>query len=179
MNENERLIEQIVRSVIEKLVPSGYFGDDNQKSECSIPLGSMLSNITGCELISNEDLERLQNITSPIICNAIESFKVRDDTDGYATSELKCMRPELKPMVGFAITVSVDSTTPASLEKRKFSEKFDEILDLINISPKPVVVVYKDLGPQRNKSCITGDMVASGFQVLAQLVLLQMVVYVI
>ena len=72
-----------------------------------------------------KDLERLKTINSPTICNAIETFKVRDDTDGYATSELKCMIPGLKPMVGFAITVIVDSTTPASFEQPKFFEKYN------------------------------------------------------
>jgi 4-hydroxy-4-methyl-2-oxoglutarate aldolase len=153
MDIDEKLVEQIVREVVEKLVPPG----------CSISQASPLFNNAGCEVISAKDIERLQSINSPTICNAIESFKVRDDTDGYATSELKCMRPELKPMVGFTITVSVDSTTPASLEKRKFWEKFDEILNLINISPKPVIAVFKDIGPQRNKCCITGDMLASAF----------------
>ena len=115
------------------------------------------------KVISIKDIERLRSIDSPTISTAIESFKVRDDTDGYASSELKCLRPELKPMVGFAITVSVDSTTPASLEKRKVSENFDELLDLINTSSKPVVVIYKNVGAQRHKCCMFGDMVATGF----------------
>ena len=66
-------------------------------------------------------------------------------------------------MVGYAITVSVDSTTPASLEKRKFYEGFSEILDLIKDSSKPIVAVFKDIGPQRDKCCVTGDMLASSF----------------
>ena len=113
--------------------------------------------------ISSKDLERLKNIDSPTICNGIETFKVRDETDGYATSELKCMIPELKPMVGFAITVSVDSTTPASLEQPRFYEKYSEILDLIKDASRPVVVVFKDIGPQRYKCCITGDMLGTAF----------------
>jgi len=117
-------------------------------------------------VISPEDMETLKSISSPNICNAIESFKVRDDSDGYATSALKCMRPELKPMVGYAITVSVDSTSPGSLEKRKFFEKFAEIMDLINTSPKPAIVVFKDIGPQSQKCCVTGDMVSTCFSSL-------------
>lgn len=115
------------------------------------------------KIISAEEIEKLRSIDSPTISTAIESFKVRDDTDGYASSELKCLRPELKPMIGYAITVNVDSTTPASLEKRTVTEKFEEILDLIKNSPKPVVIVYKNVGPQRDKCCMVGDMVALGF----------------
>lgn len=163
MKENDKLIEQISKNVLEKLYPYSYLDNNDKRSECSVPKGSLMSSTTKCEVISNENIEKLKNISSPTVCNAIESFKVRDETDGYTTSELRCMRPELRPMVGYAITVTIDTTTPASLEKRKFSERFDEIIDLINVSPKPAIVVYKDLGPQRNKTCITGDMVATCF----------------
>ncbi len=163
MDIDEKKLEQIVRSVVEKVVFPSYSDLDSQGVGCSSPQTGKSIDKIECALISSKDIERLKNINSPTICNAIETFKVRDETDGYATSELKCMIPESKPMVGFAITVSVDSTTPASLEQRKFYEKYNEILDLIKNSSRPIVVVFKDVGPQRHKCCITGDMLGSAF----------------
>ena len=166
MKKDNELIEQITRSVLEELSSSGYPVNGSNEIGCSRPQAGQSYENFECEVISSEDMEKLQNITSPNICNAIESFKVRDETDGYSTSKLKCMRPELKPMVGYAITVSVDSTSPSSLEKRKFFEKFGEIMDLIKNSPKPSVVVFKDIGPQSQKCCVTGDMVSTCFSSL-------------
>ena len=112
--------------------------------------------------ISSEDIEKLGSFDSPTISNAIETFSVRDNTVGYASMELKCLTPESKPMVGYAVTATLDSTTPGPIKGGL--DKMRELFDLIKESHKPLVVVYKYVGSDRYRSCSLGDMVATTYQ---------------
>ena len=64
--------------------------------------------------LSAKQIDALHAIDTPTISNAVEAFDVRDPTAGYASLELRCMFPDLPPAVGFAITCTVDTTTPAA-----------------------------------------------------------------
>jgi len=112
--------------------------------------------------LSDQLIEALSRIDSPTVANAIEFFQVRDPTTGYASMELRCQYPALKPMVGYAVTCTVDSTTP--LPKGK-NVQFD-FFRAIEAAPKPAVVVLQDVGPQRLRSCHAGDVLSTIFQKL-------------
>ena len=110
--------------------------------------------------LSPKEIDTLARVDSPTVSNAVETFKVRDPTSGYASMELRCQFPSLKPMVGYALTVTADSTSP--LPKRENKEI--ELFEAVRVAPKPVVVVIKDVGPQRLRSCHAGDVLCSIFQ---------------
>ena len=110
--------------------------------------------------LSLKEIDTLAGIDSPTVSNAVETFKVRDPTSGYASVELRCQFPSLKPMVGYAMTVTADSTSPLPKGETKEIELFEAVRD----APRPVVVVIKDLGPQRLRSCHAGDVLCSIFQ---------------
>jgi regulator of RNase E activity RraA len=109
-----------------------------------------------------EIIEALRKVDSPTVSNAIEAFKVRDATAGYASMELRCHFPEQEPMVGYAVTCSADSTSPAPARPNRICE----LLDAIHAAPKPAVVVIQHVGPDRLRSCFVGDMLCSSFQKL-------------
>ena len=48
-------------------------------------------------------IDALKKITSPSVANAIETFKVRPRHHGNVSSEIRCLFPELGPMVGYAV----------------------------------------------------------------------------
>lgn len=110
----------------------------------------------------SELIEVLSKIDSPTVSNAIEFFQVRDPTSGYASMALRCQYPTLTPMVGYAVTCTVDSTTP--LPKGK-NMQFD-FFKAIEAAPKPAVVVLQDIGSQRLRSCHAGDVLSTIFQKL-------------
>ena len=110
--------------------------------------------------LSHAQLEALGQIDSPTVSNAIEAFKVRDPTCGYSSMDLRCLFPQLSPMVGYALTVTADSTSP--LPKRSSVEI--ELFRAVEAAPKPVVVVMKDIGPDPRRGCHAGDNLASIFQ---------------
>lgn len=107
-----------------------------------------------------ELIEALSKIDSPSVSNAIEFFEVRDPTTGFSSMELKCQFPDLDPMVGYAVTCTVDSTSPLP----KGANARYEFFEVIQAAPKPAIVVLQDIGPQRLRSCHAGDMLSTVFQ---------------
>ncbi|MAG36089.1 MAG: hypothetical protein CL878_07590 [Dehalococcoidia bacterium] len=105
--------------------------------------------------VSPQVIEALRGYDSPTIANAIEHFKVRDPTSGYATNELLCQTPEIAaPMVGYALTARADGTTPGDTRP----SRVDDFVELIEAAPKPVALVVQHVGPDRKRSCLIGDM---------------------
>lgn len=114
------------------------------------------------ESLSQHLLDQLRSFDSPTVSNAIEALEMRDRTQGYASMELCCQLPELKPMVGYAVTCTADSTSPGVPQRNNWNELFD----LIASRPKPAVVVIQTCGPDRLRSCFVGDMSAVAYQKL-------------
>ncbi len=110
--------------------------------------------------VSGQTMDALRGFDSPTVANAIEAFNVRDWTDGYASGELVCQYPDLPPMVGYAVTCTADSTTAGPKRKTNLHDVFDAIV----ASPKPVVVVIQNVGPDVERSCFLGDMVCAAAQ---------------
>ncbi len=103
-------------------------------------------------------LEELRSVDSPTVANAIEAFKVRDDTEGYLGMDISCLTPELGVMLGYAVTVTADSTTPGRARSRQGHVK---VYDALAASPKPAVLVVQDVGSKRTHACFMGDVIAT------------------
>ena len=115
------------------------------------------------ETLSPSLIEALREFDSATISNAIEHFEVRDPTTGYATSELVCQTPEIaKPMVGYAITCTLDTTTPGDLRPSGLGE----LVALIDAAPKPSVLVAQHLGHERKRCCLFGDIFCTSLEKL-------------
>ena len=106
--------------------------------------------------LTPEQLDALRRIDSPTIANAIETFKVRPRVAGYVGMDIKCIYPELPPMLGYAITCTVDSTT----EGRE-GIGFNELYKILQDAPKPAVIVMKDVGQDILHSCHAGEVMST------------------
>ena len=110
------------------------------------------------ETLSVDQIEALRAIDTPTICNAIEQFDVRGRIEGFLGMDIRCLLPELGTMVGYAVTLTVDSTTPGIPRNdavwRAWLEAMDE-------SPKPSVLVMRDIGPQPRKSAHIGEVMGT------------------
>jgi 4-hydroxy-4-methyl-2-oxoglutarate aldolase len=107
--------------------------------------------------LSPEQLAGLQKIDSPTVSNAIERFRVRPRLEGFASWELRCAFPELGAMVGYAVTCTADTTTESRADERGLLR----LWAAIEAAPKPAVLVIKDIGPERNRSCHMGEVMAT------------------
>jgi 4-hydroxy-4-methyl-2-oxoglutarate aldolase len=60
-------------------------------------------------------------------------------------------------MAGYAVTCTADSTT----ESRRDARGLLPLWDAVEAAPKPVVIVIKDIGPERHRSCHMGEVMAT------------------
>ena len=109
--------------------------------------------------LSAKQIEALRRIDSATIANAIETFDVRDLTAGYASLELHCMFPDLTPAVGYAVTCTVDSTTP----RRGGAAGMGKLVRALRAAPKPAIIVMQAAGQDRLRNCHIGDVMSTLF----------------
>jgi regulator of RNase E activity RraA len=89
-----------------------------------------------------KELEALRKVSTPAVCNAIESFNVRPRNEGYMTSDIRCLFPDLGVMVGYAATARIVTDEPP-VEGHQVSRL--DWWDYLQEIPKPRVVVFQDL----------------------------------
>ncbi len=102
-------------------------------------------------------ISQLQSIDSPTLSNAIESFRIRPQTSGYAGYDLRCVYTELGPMVGYAVTCTAESTS----EEAKAPRGLLPLWEALEAAPKPAVLVISDIGTDRTRSCHLGEVMAT------------------
>lgn len=108
--------------------------------------------------LTSEQLEELAAIDTPTICNAIETFNVRGRIEGFLGMDIRCLFPEMGTMVGYALTVAVDSTTPGI---KGDDAVWRQWVEAMNDAPKPIVLVFQDVGPQPRKSAHVGEVMGT------------------
>src|SRR6188508_794758 len=106
--------------------------------------------------LTPEQIHALRRIDSPSIANAIETFQVRPRVAGYVGYDIRCIFPQLPPMVGYAVTCTVDSTTEG-----RTGIGFQKLYELLETAPKPAVVVMQDVGQDRLHSCHAGEVMST------------------
>lgn len=99
----------------------------------------------------------LAALDSPTVANAIERFRVRPRTVGYADLGLRCQFPSRGSMVGYAVTCTADSST----EARADGVGLMGLWEAIAAAPSPAVVVIKDVGPIPARGCHMGEVMAT------------------
>ncbi|MFW6075876.1 MAG: RraA family protein [Chloroflexota bacterium] len=104
------------------------------------------------------EIETLRRFDSPTIANAIEPFGVRPLTTGFMGMDIRCMFPEMGVMVGYAVTAALDSQTE---EEKPDKRVLGQVLENLDKSPKPAVLVFQDVGPRPSHSCHFGDSLAN------------------
>jgi 4-hydroxy-4-methyl-2-oxoglutarate aldolase len=109
-------------------------------------------------MTGQEFIAALRGADSATVSNAIEGLAVRDRTEGYADLRLRCLAAGPEPMVGYAVTVTIDSTTPG---RKPDSSRLADLLAAVEASPKPCVVVIQEEGPAPERGCHMGDVVGT------------------
>jgi regulator of RNase E activity RraA len=109
-------------------------------------------------ILSDEQIAALVAIDTPTICNAIETFEVRDRVEGFLGMDIRCLSPELGVMAGYALTARVDASTPGAPPDPAAWEAWVHAMDA---APKPTVLVFQDAGPDPRRSAHFGEVMAT------------------
>ena len=108
--------------------------------------------------LTPQEIDALRKITSPSVANAIETFNVRPRDEGFMSSEIRALFPELGPMVGYAVTALVRAeTAPQEGHRASTFAWWDYILTIA----APRVIVVHDLDDPRGQGAQWGEVQAN------------------
>ncbi len=109
--------------------------------------------------LTTGQLEQLRFLDSCTVANAIETFDVRLRNTGFADSQVRCMFENLPPLVGYAATARVRTSTPP-MEGAQYLDTTGWLDSILSI-PAPRVIVLKDVDRHPGLGALVGEVHAS------------------
>jgi regulator of RNase E activity RraA len=90
--------------------------------------------------LKENELDALKRWPTCAISNGIELFNIRPRNEGFMLPEIKCVFPDLGPMIGYAVTavITADSSEGRRIQPPDWWEQIQKI-------PGPKVVVIHDI----------------------------------
>jgi 4-hydroxy-4-methyl-2-oxoglutarate aldolase len=116
-----------------------------------------MTDLSSVPPISEKDVAFLRSVDSPTISNAIEPFKVRDRTEGFIGGKVRALFPEMPPMVGTALTVTM-TNTPGALAGR---ENYWRMYEVLSQMPAPSVLVVQDVSGAPSRCALAGEVMTT------------------
>ena len=111
--------------------------------------------------LSGEVLGNLCQYDTPTVCNVIELFGVRPQTDGYMDNRIKACFPEMGPVCGHASTATFRSAIKP-WSGGAYGSLGDQVARLGEV-PGPPLVVIQDLDSP-TKSATFGEVMAATYK---------------
>jgi len=106
------------------------------------------------ERLSGRELAALAALDTCTVANAIESFGVRLRNEGFSSASIRCLTPQLSPVVGYAETLRVRSSSPP-WQRRLYCDRTDWWTAL-EVVPPPRVLVIQDVDPKVGMGAFVG-----------------------
>jgi len=105
--------------------------------------------------LTSAQLEALRQIDTCAVSNAVETFSLRLRNEGFANSSIRCMFPQLQPMVGYAVTCRIRSSGPPP-KGHSYLDRTDW-WDHVQTVSAPRVVVVQDIDPNPGLGSFLGE----------------------
>ena len=109
--------------------------------------------------LSASQLDAIRRFDTCAISNAIEEFGVRLRNDGYTKHGLRCIFPELAPMLGYAVTSRIKTSNPPPAGHYYYDRT--DWWELMLKRPAPHVAVIQDIDEKRGIGASVGEVHAS------------------
>jgi 4-hydroxy-4-methyl-2-oxoglutarate aldolase len=109
-------------------------------------------------------LEKLRQLDSCTVANAIETFGVRLRNTGFTDSTVRCIFEDFPPLVGYAATVRVRTADPP-MEGDSYYYRLDWLEQVLSVPP-PRVLVVEDMDRNPGLGSFIGDVHANILQAL-------------
>ncbi len=106
------------------------------------------------ELLAGAELAALARFDTCTVANAIETFSKRLRNEGFMAGAVRCFTPQLPPVVGYAETLRVRSSSPP-WERRFYCDRSDWWGALRRV-PVPRVLVVEDVDPRVGVGAFVG-----------------------
>ncbi len=101
-----------------------------------------------------EQLESLRRLDACTLANAIETFHERLRNEGFMGHHVRCLFPQLQPMIGYAATIKIRGSSPPTTGNL-YTDRTDW-WDYIASLPAPRVVVVEDVSARPGLGSLVG-----------------------
>ena len=108
---------------------------------------------------SSVNLEKLKELDSCTISNAIERLNVRLRNEGFLSGVARCRFPKLPPMVGYAATARIRTASPP-MSHRCYYDRMDW-WNYVASLPEPRVLVLQDTDHNPGLGAFVGEIHAA------------------
>jgi 4-hydroxy-4-methyl-2-oxoglutarate aldolase len=112
--------------------------------------------MTTVHSLTEAQLAFLNSVDSSTIANAIERFKVRPLTDGFIGGAVECTFPELGPMVGRALTVTMRNPADRAASRAGYWRMWEELEAMAG----PVVLMVADESGEPQRVAYAGEIMS-------------------
>jgi regulator of RNase E activity RraA len=109
--------------------------------------------------LSASDLQKLSELDSGSVSNAIERLQVRLRNEGFIVDAVKCQFPERPPMVGYAATARIRTASPP-MNRRCYYDRMDWWRYVASV-PGPRVMVLEDMDHHTGVGAFVGEIHAA------------------
>ena len=104
-------------------------------------------------------LEKLRQLDSCSVANAIETFGVRLRNTGFTDSTVRCIFEDFPPLVGYAATIHVRTSDPP-MEGESYYYRLDWLEHVLSVPP-PRILVVQDIDQHPGLGSFIGDVHAN------------------
>ena len=109
--------------------------------------------------IPSSVFDELKKLDTCTVSNAIERLNVRMRNEGFVSCGVRCRFPKHAPMLGYAVTGRVRSSSPP-MTGRCYYDRID-FWRYVATLPKPRVLVLEDTDPQAGFGALVGEVHAT------------------
>jgi regulator of RNase E activity RraA len=102
-------------------------------------------------------LARLAEWDTPTICNALEAIDQAWRLYGYTTRAFTCLRPDAKPIVGYARTATIRASVKAAVPNEEAQAMRMRYYEYVAAGPTPSIVVIQDLDTRPGTGAFWGE----------------------
>lgn len=106
--------------------------------------------------LSGDAFEALRRLDTCTVSNAIEGFNVRLKNEGFVNGSVHCQFPKLPPMLGYAVTGRIRSSSPP-MAGRCYYDRIDWWRHVLTV-PAPRVMVIQDVDRLPGIGAFVGEM---------------------
>ena len=109
--------------------------------------------------VPQETLERLRQLDTCSVSNAIEQFHVRTRNEGFVNGTVRCMFPRLPPIVGYAVTARIRSSSTPVAGRCYYNRP--EWWSYVLTIPAPRIIVARDVDNAPGVGALFGEVHAN------------------
>ena len=109
--------------------------------------------------LAAEVLDAIRRLDACSLSNAIETFGIRPATEGFADSSIHCFVPSRRPMLGYAATARIRSSS-VPITGQRYGDRAGW-WEYLLAAPAPRVMVFDDVGLRPGLGAFVGEVHAA------------------